>query len=419
MNSFKPFAVGSLLGSGIMFVALQYHVVQSHEGFRIVPRTPQHALGLAYADVRHWDAEKWADRPELTRALVAHGSTDLIAESVAGSITEAVSAENSTLDQLRGFLNESQSGDAADTSFRLPVPADAGSFSAPPPSSGSSTSDDLFTIPFEQDARKSSAGNTAQRSPAESAEYAQSGRDTLPSVDDVFGGRSVRENVAVNDNRTIQDGRPASGGTDSFSASRADFGGFSDAETPSFGSRYSSENSSSIGNFGESFSSSPSSTYDGAESSSSFEEESQKLEDLLFGADTSDPTAKTGTTSSGTATSPLSGNTSGFGSTSSPRDFGSFGDTSDSFDNVTNALKSRAEQAMDRLRSRTEQADTNWGDSADSPARYVRDRAASALSDAVDSFAPNSGIGGSQIPAGSALPDPLNAIREGFDPFIK
>lgn len=106
MSNAKPYLFGAVLGASAMYVALQYHVVHSHDGFQMVPRTPQHSVGLAYADVRSWTPSQWTDRPELARALMAHGSSDLISESVATSLADTVADENSTLDQLRSFLNK-------------------------------------------------------------------------------------------------------------------------------------------------------------------------------------------------------------------------------------------------------------------------------------------------------------------------
>jgi hypothetical protein len=110
MSKVKPFLFGSLLGAATMFGAMQFHVVRSHDGVQFVPRTPQHSLGLAYADIRNWNATQWTDRPELARALMAHGSSDLIAQSVADSLADSVSAESATLDQLRTFLNKATDG---------------------------------------------------------------------------------------------------------------------------------------------------------------------------------------------------------------------------------------------------------------------------------------------------------------------
>jgi hypothetical protein len=54
MGKAKPFLFGGLLGTSFMFVAMQYHVIRSHDGFQLVPRTPQHSVGLAYADILSW-----------------------------------------------------------------------------------------------------------------------------------------------------------------------------------------------------------------------------------------------------------------------------------------------------------------------------------------------------------------------------
>ena len=111
MKNTKPFLLGCMAGCSAMFVALQYHVVQSHDGLQLIPRAPQAALGLAWADVREWDAATWTDRPELARALVAHGSSDLITESVAREIVDSADPDSGTMSRLRSLLNDSMSSD--------------------------------------------------------------------------------------------------------------------------------------------------------------------------------------------------------------------------------------------------------------------------------------------------------------------
>jgi len=100
--------IGTALGASAMFFSLQYHVVKTPTGFQVVPRTPQQSIGLAYADIRDWTPSHWADRPELARALMANGSTDLIAESVVSSLKDRVSENSTTLDELQNFLNTSR-----------------------------------------------------------------------------------------------------------------------------------------------------------------------------------------------------------------------------------------------------------------------------------------------------------------------
>ena len=152
MSNAKPYLFGAVLGASAMYVALQYHVVHSHDGFQMVPRTPQHSVGLAYADVRNWSPSQWTDRPELARALMAHGSSDLISESVAHSLPDIVTEENSSLDQLRSFLDKSAEDGASakgDAAGLLEIP-----HSTRKPADSDSNADDVLTgIPFPQDAK--------------------------------------------------------------------------------------------------------------------------------------------------------------------------------------------------------------------------------------------------------------------------
>jgi hypothetical protein len=78
----KPFIIGLMLGAGLSFVALRYHVVRYSEGFMLVPRTDQPPVRSAYADVREWGAAMWKQYPEVAAALVADGQGKLIADAV-------------------------------------------------------------------------------------------------------------------------------------------------------------------------------------------------------------------------------------------------------------------------------------------------------------------------------------------------
>lgn len=108
MSKTRPFLIGTALGASAMFFSLQYHVVHSPTGLQVIPRSPQQSIGLAYADVRNWSPTQWADRPELARALMANGSGELIASSVADSLSGGTPEESTTLDELRSFLNKSR-----------------------------------------------------------------------------------------------------------------------------------------------------------------------------------------------------------------------------------------------------------------------------------------------------------------------
>jgi hypothetical protein len=174
MSRAKPFVIGTVLGASAMFVALQYHVVRSAEGFRLVPRAPQTSLGLAYADVRGLSASQWTERPELARALMAAGKGDLISESVVESLSSAQREDGTTLDELRDLLNQAGSS----------VGSGRATDDADDSSESTSSGDDMFRIPFPQDARakgppdpfriagaETSAGNTAKPDPSAGSRF--------------------------------------------------------------------------------------------------------------------------------------------------------------------------------------------------------------------------------------------------------
>jgi len=91
-----------------MFFSLQFHVLRTDSGFEVIPRTPQQSLGLTWSDIRGWSADRWQDRPELARAMLANGSGGLIADSVAGSLRKTLTENTATLDELRGFLDRTR-----------------------------------------------------------------------------------------------------------------------------------------------------------------------------------------------------------------------------------------------------------------------------------------------------------------------
>lgn len=201
MSKAKPFLFGTALGASAMFVALQYHVVHSHDGFQMIPRTPQQSVGLAYADIRSWSASQWTDRPELARALMAHGASDLISESVTNTLADSVSEENSTLEELRSFLNKSESGKGSEgASDRLDQPA--------PGSSGGSDKktpdNDLFRIPFPQDAKTEGpadpfrvARTAAKEQPQPTSESRFSTADVMEGLNDDPAQKSTVDGTAA------------------------------------------------------------------------------------------------------------------------------------------------------------------------------------------------------------------------------
>jgi hypothetical protein len=329
MSNAKPYLFGTVLGASAMYVALQYHVVHSHVGFQMVPRTPQHSVGLAYADIRSWTPSQWTDRPELARALMAHGSSDLISQSVATSLADSVAEENSTLDQLRTFLSKPASDTAGGTAAGLlQIPGTTGQ----PLNVDSGSSDELNPLPFPRDAKKPQL--------ADPFAVAQSKDRTIDS--------SATDSAAVPSNPP---------GASRFSAADIIEGLRNDAGSPvdSFNSASGATNTGVISN--GTTAARPSST-------SQF---TQAMEDRMFGNPA--PAKK---------------------STGTPKPAAS--DASQSmFEEVSSQLESRAQAALNRAQSAaTEKAGSVLKDGAASSQNYMRQQIEQAAPDAVKSLIPGS-----------------------------
>lgn len=178
MGKFKPFLFGTLAGSAVIFVALQYHVINTNEGFRVVPRTPQHSIGLAYVDMRNWNSSNFADRPEVTRALVANGLSDLVVGTVKDDLMNSVSSE-SPMGQLRGYLNGAAADSKSDPIFDS---EDFMGIRKDDKAPNNLNADDLFSIPFDRDARSRNASPEIAQPTSPRTTVAQRAREAMNDV---------------------------------------------------------------------------------------------------------------------------------------------------------------------------------------------------------------------------------------------
>jgi hypothetical protein len=119
MRKLKSCVTGLLLGAGGMYAGLQYHLLLASEGFLVVPRAPQHRLQDVFADIQDWDADTWAARPQVARAVTEHGRADLIEPQRLPGL----------LDKLRTFaapdhqvLPEATGSPQHEKSTRVPAP---------------------------------------------------------------------------------------------------------------------------------------------------------------------------------------------------------------------------------------------------------------------------------------------------------
>lgn len=194
MNKFKPFLIGSLAGCALMFVSLQFHLIRSEDGFRMVPRTPQPSLGLFWVDIQGWTAEEFADRPELVRALAAHGSTDLVASSVVDSLRDEVSDGASAFDQLR----ESMDDGFSESGLQIPEAIPGSKAEDPNPFLG------LPSTLFDRDAKKQPIDRLAATDDFKASPGTVAKRE-FPSIDSLFGteGQDRRDSDSPQTSRLL------------------------------------------------------------------------------------------------------------------------------------------------------------------------------------------------------------------------
>jgi hypothetical protein len=362
MSKAKPLLFGAALGASAMFFAQQYHVVHSHDGLQVVPRTPQLSLGLAYVDIRNWTPSQWVDRPEVARAVMAHGSGDLISESVATTLADRVTEDSSTLDELRGFLNSAKakkSSDADDDGLGFPTDdTDAES------GKKEGSDNDLFRIPFPQDARTKVPADPFREAKAE---------DKVNSAQPDSSGRS---------STSVRSGS-------------------------STASRFSSDE-----------------VLDGLEEAAEFEEEARKPS----GSSTSKSSKpeKSVADQANEMWERIAGPSSG-GSTSTPKSSAPKttpkpatkpSEPDSMFEEVTTQLENRAQEALNRAKDTAkEKALSTVEQSSTSSSNYVREKAAEMLPDSAKSLFDKAASASGSGTGNGGNTNPASVL--GFDPFLE
>ncbi|QDT95722.1 hypothetical protein [Gimesia aquarii] len=97
-----------LIGAGGMYAAFEYHLIQSKEGWLVVPKS-QAGLRDAYVDIREWRAANWKEHPRLAQSLIDDGKGNLIIQS----------ASNGLLDGVFQLPNKKRSAEKEESSVKL------------------------------------------------------------------------------------------------------------------------------------------------------------------------------------------------------------------------------------------------------------------------------------------------------------
>lgn len=93
MFGIRPLLLGMVVGSGGMFFAHRYHVVQTADGVIVVSRTQQVDLSSAYVDTRGWDTARWTESPDLALAMTNGGYGEKMLQSASGAMLDQAAAK--------------------------------------------------------------------------------------------------------------------------------------------------------------------------------------------------------------------------------------------------------------------------------------------------------------------------------------
>ena len=77
MRSVWIFLGGLATGCLLIGLSYEYHFVMSDDGFLVIPKT-QSALKNIYVDIRDWSLQDWGDHPDVARALIQNGRSEMI-----------------------------------------------------------------------------------------------------------------------------------------------------------------------------------------------------------------------------------------------------------------------------------------------------------------------------------------------------
>lgn len=91
MKRLSTFLLGMAVGAGLLFGALNYHLIKANDGLHLVRKLDAQLAGT-YVDIRDFTLADWTRNPELAAALIDAGRQDLV--------------EGSAADALRNRLNQ-------------------------------------------------------------------------------------------------------------------------------------------------------------------------------------------------------------------------------------------------------------------------------------------------------------------------
>jgi hypothetical protein len=98
VNRFSCLVVGVILGAGLVYGALTYHVLRTESGFEFIPKA-QAGFQETYLDVRQFGVSNWTEHQQVAQAVIKAGKEDLLKDSARNSFQRGV---DNLLDKIGG-----------------------------------------------------------------------------------------------------------------------------------------------------------------------------------------------------------------------------------------------------------------------------------------------------------------------------
>ena len=77
MRRLMTFVAGVLAGGALLWVALHYHVINTQQGLRLIPKV-EIGLSQTYVDTRRFTVADWTNHPDLVRAVIDADQGELV-----------------------------------------------------------------------------------------------------------------------------------------------------------------------------------------------------------------------------------------------------------------------------------------------------------------------------------------------------
>jgi hypothetical protein len=83
------FLFGVVVGAGLLYGALHYHVVRASDGLHLVPKLNAKLAGT-YVDIRNYTLADWTRNPDLAAALIDSGERDLVEGAASDALRQGL-----------------------------------------------------------------------------------------------------------------------------------------------------------------------------------------------------------------------------------------------------------------------------------------------------------------------------------------